>query len=192
MRGIRSMPSTLRKVSFVPIVLFFCTPVMAALSESSCRSSFPPAHAWRPSRGFSGRPRLRAEPAAPGIASAVDLILFERDNAFEALAERRLQLRLESPLPLIDVPVVAELEIAGRLIARGRTSFATVPVTVPRNSPLFAALYSDYALGKVLESGKASLRISVHGSASVHVELQRPAASIDWSEGTPRPVRDQP
>src|SRR5262249_6256006 len=97
-----------------------------------------------PITGPSGGPRLRAEPAAPGVASVVDLVLFERDNLFEALIERRLQLRLESPMPLVNVPVVADLQVGGRLIARGRASFATVPVTVSRDSRLLEPLYHDY------------------------------------------------
>ncbi len=138
--------------------------------------------------GSSGRPGLRAEPAESAITSVVDLILFERDNLFEALIERRLQLRLESPVALIDVPVVADLEAAGRLIARGRASFATVPVTVPRDSPLLAPLYQDYARGKLLELGKACLRIAIHRSAALQVELQRPPASVEWTDGTPRAI----
>jgi hypothetical protein len=141
-----------------------------------------------PIPGSSGRPGLRVEPVAASVASVVDLVLFERDNLFEALVERRLQLRLESPLPLIDVPVVADLEVGGRLIARGRASFASVPVTVPRDSPLLAPLYHDYARGKLLEIGKASLRIAVHQSADLQVELERPATSVEWTDGAPRSV----
>jgi hypothetical protein len=141
-----------------------------------------------PVTGPSGRPGLRAVPAEPGIASVVDLILFERDNLFDALIERRLQLRLESPVPLIDIPVVADLEAAGRLIARGRASFATVPVTVPRDSPLLAPLYHDYARGKLLELGKGSLRIAIRRSAAIQVELKRPVASVEWTDGTPRTI----
>lgn len=138
--------------------------------------------------GPSGRPGLRAEPAVLSVGSVVDLVLFERDNLFEALIERRLQMRLESPLPLIDVPVVAELEIGGRLIARGRASFATVPVTVPYDSPLLAPLYADYPRSKLLEAGRASLGIAIHRSAAIRVELQRPAASVEWIGGVPRPA----
>src|SRR5207253_2391836 len=104
------------------------------------------------------------------------------------LVERRLQLRLESPLPLIEVPVVADLEVGGRLIARGRASFATVPRTVPNDSPLLAPLYADHARSKLLEFGKASLRIAVHRSAAVQVELQRPQTSVEWTDGAPRSV----
>jgi hypothetical protein len=141
-----------------------------------------------PIPGPSARPGLRAETAAPSVASVVDLVLFERDNLFEALVERRLQLRLESPLPLIDVPVVADLEVGGRLVARGGANFATVPVTVTRDSPLLAPLYHDIARGKLLEIGKASLHIAVHRSAALHVELQRPTASVEWARGAPRSV----
>ncbi|MGE0677732.1 MAG: hypothetical protein AB7O40_11850 [Pseudolabrys sp.] len=141
-----------------------------------------------PITGASGRPGLRVEPAAPGLASVVDLVLFERENLFDALVERRLQLRLESLLPLIDVPMVAELEVGGRLIARGRATFASVPITVPRDSSLFAPLYDDYARGKLLEFGNASLHLAVNHSAILRVELQRPAASVEWADGTPRSV----
>ena len=138
--------------------------------------------------GPSGRPGLRAEPAAPIVSGVVDLVLFERDNLFEALVECRLQLRLESPIPLIDVPVVLDLEVGDRLIARGRASFATVPITVPGESPLFTPLYDDYARGKLLETGKGSLRIAVGQSAVLQAELQRPPASVEWADGAPRSV----
>jgi hypothetical protein len=140
-----------------------------------------------PITGPPGRPGLRAEAAAVGIAN-IELLLFERDNLFEAVVERRLQLRLESPLPFTDVPVAADLEVSGRLIARGRASFAVVPLTVPNDSSLLTPLYDDYARSKLLEFGKATLRISVHRSAALQVELQRPSASVEWTEGTPRLV----
>jgi hypothetical protein len=70
--------------------------------------------------GFAGRPGLHCEAAAPPESGVANLVLFERDAGFEALIERRLKLRVESRLPLTDVVVTAELEIAGRLIARGR------------------------------------------------------------------------
>jgi hypothetical protein len=158
------------------------------VTEERLPQHLPPAGRLAPITGSSGRLDLRAEPTAPGIASVVDLVLFERDNVFEALVERRLQLRLESPLPLVDVAIVADLEVGGRLIARGRASFAAVPVTVPGNSTLLAPLYSDYALGKVLEGGQASLRIAIHRSAVIQVALQRPAASVEWTDGAPRSV----
>jgi hypothetical protein len=134
----------------------------------------------------SGRFGLRAEAEVPVIANVVDLVLFERDNLFEVLVERRLQLRLESPLPLLDVPVVADLEVNGWLIARGRASFPTVPITVPNDSPLLVPLYADHARGKLLEFGKASLRVAVHHSAALQVDLQRPQASVEWTGRAPR------
>lgn len=138
--------------------------------------------------GSSGRPGLRAEASGPALADVVDLLLFERDNLFEALIERRLQLRLESPVALVDVPVQADLEVDGRLIARGHASFASLPITVPSDSPLFAPLYDDRTRSQLLKIGKGSLRIAVKNSARVQVELQRQATSVDWTGGVPSPM----
>jgi hypothetical protein len=138
--------------------------------------------------GPLGRPGLRAEASGPALGDIVDLLLFERDNLFEALIERRLQLRLESPVALIDVPVQADLEVDGRLIARGQVSLATLPLTVPSDSPLFAPLYDDRARSRLLEIGKGSLRIAVRHAAVVHVDLQRPATAVDWTDGVPSSV----
>jgi hypothetical protein len=148
----------------------------------------PPGGRAAPISGPTGRPGLRAEQAPPVGASVVDLVLFERNNLFEALVERRLQLRLESSIPLIDVPLVVDLEIGGRLIARGRASFATAPVTVPSDSPLLAPLYEDYVRGKLIDAGEASLRIAINQSATIRVELQRPPASVEWTDRAPHLV----
>lgn len=138
--------------------------------------------------GPFARPGLRAEASGPALANIVDLLLFERDNLFEALIERRLQLRIESPVALVDVPVQADLEVDGILIARGQVSLPDLPITVPSNSPLFAPLYDDRTRSQLLQIGKGSLRIAVKHSAEIQVGLQRPATAVDWSEGTPSPI----
>lgn len=135
--------------------------------------------------GDSGLPSLRAETAPPTGTSAVNLILFERDSLFEALTERRLQLRVESRLPLVDVPVVSELFVEGRLLARGRVSLPELPTIVPANSELLAPLYEDGVRDKLLVSCKGELRFTIGRSAVQMVALQRRPASVDWINGVP-------
>ncbi|ESY18277.1 MULTISPECIES: hypothetical protein [unclassified Mesorhizobium] len=138
--------------------------------------------------GLAGRPGLRSEAASPGETGVADLILFERDAAFEAFIERRLQLRVESRLLLTDITITAELEIGGRLIARGRDCLTTLPMTVPSASPLLAPLYEDRIRAKLLEAGHGSLRISIARSITLQINLERPAASVEWVDGTPELV----
>jgi hypothetical protein len=134
---------------------------------------------------LAGRPGLRALAASPVENALADMILFERDAAFEALIERRLQLRVESQLPLTDTRVIAELEIDGRLVARGSDRLATLPMTVPTDSPLLAPLYEDRVRSKLIETGRGSLRVAIGRSVALNISLQRPATSVEWSGGEP-------
>ncbi len=135
--------------------------------------------------GTAGRPYLRCEAGAIADGCIADLILFERDRAFEALIERRLQLRVESRLPIVDVPVTAELEVGGKLLARTRDRLPTLPVTVPATSSLLAPLYEDSVRTKLLEAGKGVLHIALGYSTAIHVFLERPAASVEWVDDRP-------
>ena len=138
--------------------------------------------------GLPGRSGLRAE-VAPSIEGGVaDLVLFERDSAFEALVERRLQLRVESGLPLINVMVTADLEIDGRLIARGRDRLPALPMTIAAGSKLLAPLYENTARTKLLEAGRGLLRLAIGRSRAITIALDRPAASVEWHDDGPRLV----
>ena len=136
--------------------------------------------------GPGGRPGLRCEAAPAAGNGVVDLILFERDSAFEALVEGRLQLRVESSLPLLDVPITAELEMGGKLIARGRDRLSALPTTVSATSALLAPLYEDAVRGKLLDTGRGTLQFVIGRSALIRIPLERPAASVEWSDDAPR------
>lgn len=136
--------------------------------------------------GLAGRPGLRSEAASPADADIVNLILFERNAGFEALVEQRLQLRVESRLPLVNLAVTTELEIGGRLIARGRDRLPALPMTVAGTSPLLSPLYEDRIRAKLLEAGRGFLRISVGRSSGLLISLDRPAASVEWADGKPQ------
>jgi hypothetical protein len=138
--------------------------------------------------GLAGRPGLRAEAASSSGDGVTEIILFERDSAFEALVERRLQLRIESHLPLINLVVSADLEIDGRLIARGRERLVTLPTTIASSSKLFAPLYDDAVRAKLLEAGKGTLRVALGRSSALTIPLERPPASVEWTEAGPQLV----
>ena len=138
--------------------------------------------------GSAGRPGLRAEAALPVEEAVADLVLFERDSAFEALIERRLQLRVESRLPLINVGVTVDLEIEGRLIARGCASLAALPMTIAPDSKLLAPLYDNAVRTKLLEAGKGQLRLAIGRSRGIFVVLERPTASVEWRSDGPHLV----
>jgi hypothetical protein len=123
--------------------------------------------------------------ALPPGSAPVELNLFERDSAFEALIERRLQVRVESPIALHDVGVIAELEIDGHLIVRSYTRIEKLPATIDEGAPLFTSLYSDTVRGKLLEAGTGTLRFAVGRLVKIEVQLERPAASVDWSYEIP-------
>lgn len=142
--------------------------------------------------GAAGRPALRAEASsAPADQSIADVILFERDSAFEALVEHRLQLRIESRLPLVNLPINADLEIGGVLVARGRDRLAALPTTVNAGSALLAPLYEDTVRAKLLKAGKGRLRIAVGRSSVIEITLARALASVDWTRDAPQLIGAQ-
>jgi hypothetical protein len=134
---------------------------------------------------LAGGPGLRALTASTVEDALAGMILFERDAAFEALIERRLQLRIESHLPLTNTRITAELEIGGRLTARGRDRLVTLPMTVPSNSPLLQPLYEDRVRSKLIEAGSGSLRIAIGRSVVLSISLKRPTTSVEWSDDNP-------
>jgi hypothetical protein len=136
--------------------------------------------------GLVGRLGLRAEAVQPIEEGSVDVVIFERDNAFEALLERRLQLRVESRLPLINVHIAAELEIDGRLIARRRDRLATLPATIPASSRLLAPLYDDAARAKLLEARKGVFRLEIGRLRAIEIVLKQPAAAVEWHDNRPQ------
>lgn len=135
--------------------------------------------------GGGGRPGLRCEPPVALNEDVAQILLFERDGAFEALIERRLQLRVESRLALRDVSIICELEIAGRLVARQRDTLCDLPMTIGSSSQLFAPLYSDAVRTKLLETGTGVLRFTIGRSERIEIPLERPIVSVEWSDGVP-------
>ena len=135
--------------------------------------------------GLAGRPGLRYKAAPPVEEGVADLVLFERDSAFEALVERRLQLRVESRLPLINVSATADLEIDGRLIALGRDRLPALPITIAPSSKLLAPLYDNAVRAKLLEAGKGLLRLAMGRSRAITIMLERPAASVERHDDRP-------
>jgi hypothetical protein len=135
--------------------------------------------------GHDGRPGVRAEIAPPVDEGVADIILFERDSAFDALAERRLQLRVDSRLPLVNVGVTADLEIDGRLIARGRERLSALPMTIAATSRLLKPLYEDAVRAKLLEAGKGMLRLAIGRSRAITVPLERPLRAVEWGDDGP-------
>ncbi len=138
-----------------------------------------------PVAGNAGSPGVRAEAAVPANESIAEIILFERYGAFEALIEQRLQLRIESRLPLVKLAITADLEIDGLLVARGRDQLATLPAALNPGSALLAPLYEETVRAKLLKTGRGRLRIAVAQWAAIEVALERAPASVDWSTGAP-------
>lgn len=141
--------------------------------------------------GEGGRPAVRTEASPPTESDVLDVVLFERDSAFEALIERRLQLRVESRLPLVDVKISIDLEIDGSLIARGRDVIPGLPLTLPATSKILSALYADKVRTALLETGRGLLRIQIGRTQIIHVKLARPAAAVVWDNAGPRLVGAQ-
>jgi hypothetical protein len=130
--------------------------------------------------------RLRCESAPEPDLSPISLSLLERDSAFSALTERRLQLRVESIHSLRDVPVTVELEIDGKLAVRCTAQVPALPATIEEQSPLLGALYADPVRTRLLESGVGTLRLSIGRLVTIEVRLSRPIGAVDWSTNPPR------
>ncbi|MHC9420732.1 hypothetical protein ACYZX9_19265 (plasmid) [Sphingomonas citri] len=129
--------------------------------------------------------RLRCEPAAQPDLMPVSLSLLERDGAFSALTERRLQIRVESKHSLRDAPVTVELEIGGKLAVRCTAQVPELPATIDAGSPLLKALYADAVRTRLIESGAGTLRASIGRLAAIEVPLTRPVGVVDWSTDPP-------
>ncbi len=134
---------------------------------------------------MSGQPRVRCEDTQETDDVPISLSLLERDGAFSAIMERRLQLRLESTHALRSIPLTVELEINGQLIVRTFAELTEVPVTVDQHSPLLQSLYADVVRTRLLESGSGTLRFSVGRLAAIEVPLARPKGAVDWSTTPP-------
>lgn len=133
----------------------------------------------------SGQLSLRCEAAPEPDLTPVSLSLLERDSAFSALTERRLQLRVESAHALRNVPVTVELEINGKLTVRCTERMPDLPSTVDAQSPLLEPLYADAIRTRLLESGAGTLYFSIGRLAAIEVELTRPIGAVDWSTDPP-------
>lgn len=129
--------------------------------------------------------RLRCEPEPEPDPSPINLSLLERDSAFSALIERRLQLRLESAYTFCDVPLTVELEINGKLAVRFTARVADLPATINAESPLLKALFTDAARNSLLDSGVGTLRFFLGRLAAIEVPLARPVGVVDWSTTPP-------
>lgn len=133
----------------------------------------------------SGHIVVHAGAVTTQIAPPVEITIFERETAYEALIERRLQIRIDTSLPLIDVRCKIDLEICGVLISSSTTRFAELPVTIPATSPLLAVLYDDSVRERLLLVGEGILTVTVGSFSSVQVRLKRTEASVQWFENQP-------
>lgn len=135
--------------------------------------------------GVIGQPRLRCDPVLDSDPSPAKLSLLERDSAFSALVERRLQLRVESPHAFKNIPITAELEISGKLIVRCVAEIDEVPITIDQNAELLKPLYANAVRERLLESGIGTLRFSIGRLATIEMQLNRPIGAVDWSTNPP-------
>lgn len=133
----------------------------------------------------SGQIRIRCDPAPEPDLSPVSLSLLERDSAFSALTERRLQLRVESAHALRNISVTVELEINGKLLVRCTAQVPDLPATIDDQSPLLKALYADTVRTRLLETGSGSLRFTVGRLVAIEVPLIRSVGAVDWSTTPP-------
>ena len=140
--------------------------------------------------GSEGADRIRIEPMQVNAAPAVELECLERDVAFDALMAKRIQIRIESRIPLTNVCCRAELDVDGRCIASSSEVFASVPATVMGESKLLRPIYEDTVRDCLLAARRGVLTLSVSKSVVVRVELERPAASVEWNGTNPALVSD--
>lgn len=119
------------------------------------------------------------EIADPGL---VTVTVSEREQAFDAFIERRLELRFESSLPLRELSVKALLTVGDRLLAVGRASLAALPATVDASSELFAPLRDDRVRGLLLAAGQGNLNLLIGNTVITALPLQRTAALVIWNE----------
>ena len=140
--------------------------------------------------GSEGADWIRIEPMQVNAAPAVEFECLERDMAFDALMAKRIQIRIESRIPLTNVCCRAELDVNGTCIASSSEVFASVPATVMGASKLLRPIYEETVRDCLLAAGRGVLTLSVGKSAAVRIELERPAASVEWNGTNPSLVDD--
>ncbi len=155
--------------------------------DSATNHDFPPPQTIEKPGSYktAGLGQLRCQAQEIPDPGLITLTFAERDYAFDALVERRLELRFESSLPLRDTPVKAVLSINGKLVAVGRSVLASLPATLDARSDLFLPLHEDRVRELLLGSGKGDLVLYVGTTPIASIALQRTAALVEWSDGRP-------
>jgi len=117
--------------------------------------------------------------ATPGV------FLFERESAFEALIEERLLAKIQSPIAGARWPVEMLAMIDDEIIAYATDELSDEGTGLAQSSPILSALQAEHIRLRILQAGRATLRVRVGRHPWDTVHLRRQDGDIDWSAENP-------
>ena len=117
--------------------------------------------------------------ATPGV------FLFERESAFDALIEERLLAKIQSPIPGARWPVEMLAMIDDEIIAYATDELSDEGTGLAQSSLILNALQAEHIRLRILQAGRATLRVRVGRHPWDTVHLRRRDGDIDWSAEEP-------
>lgn len=127
-----------------------------------------------------------AAPAMPGV------FLFERETAFDALVEQRLLAKIQSPIAGARWPVEVMALIDEEIIAYAADELSDEGEGLARTSRTLSTLQADHVRQRILQAGRATLRVRVGRHPWDTVALRRLDGDVDWTQGDPVAALSRP
>ena len=135
-------------------------------------------------RGLSAH-GLTAEQPTPAGAATPCLFLFERETAFDALSEQRLLAKIESTIAGARWPTEVMLLAEDEILVYARDHVIQDGAGLPASNPILQALQAEHVRRRLLELGRAVLRVRVGHHPWDSVIIQRVDGEVDWNEADP-------
>jgi hypothetical protein len=141
-------------------------------------------------RGSSAYGLIVEEPTLSGAATPC-IFLFDRQTAFDALAEQRLLAKIESSVAGARWPIEVMLLADDEILAYARDEIVQDGTGLAATSPILRALGAEHVRLRLLEIGRAILRIRVGNHPWDSVPIQRVDGEVDWSAAEPAASLDR-
>jgi hypothetical protein len=142
-------------------------------------------------RRSSGAYGLVVDDPVPSSAATPCVFLFDRQTAFDALAEQRLLAKIESSVAGAHWPIEVMLLNDDEILAYARDEIVQDGAGLAATSPIIRALGAEHVRLRLLELGRAILRIRVGNHPWDSVPIQRVDGDVDWTAAEPAASLDR-
>ncbi len=132
----------------------------------------------------SGLTITAVEPPAP-VEVTPNIFIFERQAAFDALVESRLRIRVESAIGNASWTFEALLMSGSEIISFAKQTVRNDDGMLGADEPVLRALQADSVRARLLELGKAQLRVRVQGFPWEAVRVERIEGEVNWDVDDP-------